>query len=75
MHEETSSAMIAVSLSMVGSVFTSSSFILMKFAHNRLQDGPETSAIKAMKDPYWAFGFLFILLSSFFNVYALKFGS
>ena len=78
MHEETSSAFIAVSLAMTGSVFTSTSFILMKYAHNRLQASDnknEVSAFKAIKDPYWAFAFLLILLSSFFNVYALKFGS
>tara|TARA_B110000285_G_C14827235_1_gene469236 strand:- start:414 stop:614 length:201 start_codon:yes stop_codon:yes gene_type:complete len=66
---------MAIFLSLLGSIFTSLSFILMKYAHNRLQKGQESTTIQAVKDPYWAFGFFSIILGSVFNVIALKFGS
>ena len=66
---------LAIVLSLLGCVFSSLSLILMKYAHNRLQKGQESTTIQAIKDPYWVFGFFSIILGSVFNVISLRFGS
>ena len=63
--------MIAIVLSVFGSFFSSGSLILMKFAHNRVAD----KSSSAFKEPIWYFGFISLLVGTFFNIYALSFGN
>ena len=64
-----SDAFIAISLSFVGSLFTSISFIMMKLAHNKFDDQKPV-----YKQPIWMLGFMTLLIGQVVNIWSYEFG-
>lgn len=67
-----SDTLIAVVLTFFGSFLSSLSLVLMKYAHNRVQESGKKSAVL---DPFWISGFVSLIAGSALNVVALGYGN
>ena len=65
-----SKTIISITLSLFGSLFTSTSFIMMKVVHNKTN-----GKFNPLKEPVWIGGFLSIVIGTLFNMGAMAFGT
>jgi len=64
---------LSIVFSIIGCLGTASSFILMKYAHNRISRMPGKNS--AYCDAYWLIGFIVLIFGSLFNIVALSLGN
>lgn len=71
-QDQTPSILFPVICSLLASICTSSSFVIMKYAHNLVQ----SQGLKkwVYLNPYWLLGFFNLLIGSLFNIIALGLG-
>lgn len=67
-----STILFPVIVSLMASICVSSSFVIMKYAHNRVQAADQKKIV--FLNPFWLLGFFTLLLGSFFNTVALGLG-
>ena len=72
-HHLEDKRMLSIGFSVIGCLGTASSFILMKYAHNRISRMPGKNS--AYCDTYWLIGFIILIFGSFLNTVALALGN